>query len=191
MRQPKLEPTADFWAAGGTSIAASLVANNLAFNPQLLFTFPTARKLARYLETPGQAVAEGRHKITFPTARKLARYLETPGQAVAEGRHKIIFPTARKLARYLETLGRSDAEGRLKIFFNRALGLAEVSSEVTNCNSKSRIWDERLRRVAFLNTLLKSCRIRDANLISIARYVDFECCRKPGMVTGVGTFLLL
>lgn len=60
LQQPQLEPTTDFWAAGGTSLAGSIVANSLGFDPQLLFAFPTARKLARHLETPGWLSHEGK-----------------------------------------------------------------------------------------------------------------------------------
>ena len=49
LQDPGLEPTSDFFAAGGDSMAAAAVAAELGVPPQLLAGFPTARSLAAHL----------------------------------------------------------------------------------------------------------------------------------------------
>ena len=55
--QLRLEPAADFWAAGGTSLAAAHVANSLGIEPRLLAAFPTARSLATHMKRASNAAA--------------------------------------------------------------------------------------------------------------------------------------
>ena len=49
LRDPALEPTSDFFAAGGDSLAAAAVAAELEVPTQLLAGFPTARTLAAHM----------------------------------------------------------------------------------------------------------------------------------------------
>ena len=58
LRDPNLEPTSDFFASGGDSLAAAAAAAELDVPPQLLAGFPTARSLAAHLAAASHAASE-------------------------------------------------------------------------------------------------------------------------------------
>ena len=49
LQQPKLEPSENFFAAGGDSALSIQAALSLQIRPALVHAFPTARKLAAHL----------------------------------------------------------------------------------------------------------------------------------------------
>ena len=84
LQDPRLEPTSDFFAAGGDSLTAAAAAAELDVPPQLLAGFPTARGLAVHLA----AAAGGASAQRMPSeAEPEDLPQQSLGQAHSERQH--------------------------------------------------------------------------------------------------------
>ena len=79
LQDPQLEPTSDFFAAGGDSLAAAAAAAELDVPPQLLAGFPTARGLAAHLA----AAAGGATARRLPSCSRARR--DPPQESLGQG----------------------------------------------------------------------------------------------------------